>query len=348
MSGLPILDRDAVLDGFKRDSEHRRYLAMYSSWLGGVVIDPSFMVVPVDDHIVHRGDGVFEAIRVVEGRIYALDAHLERLMRSASGIGLKVEHSVADMKQVCRETVAIARESAGAKGTAPASELMIRLFLSRGYGSFTPNPYDTKGSQIYLVVTEFKPVAEKQVKAGVRAAVSNEEVKSSRYAAIKSCNYLQNVMMRKEAADRGFDYTIGVDPRGQLTEGPTENIAFVTAGGAFVSSDYKNTLRGITLARCEDLLLAASESELSRLGLREIQRRSLSADELSSAREILMVGTTLDALSVTEFGGRIVGDGRPGPVGSTLRAWLAMDQRGRSVNGLTSWADQPESERGNL
>ena len=122
------------------------YLAMYSTWWGGIVKDPGMMIVPIDDHLVHRGDGVFEAIKVVEGRAFLLEDHLLRLQSSAEQIGIKLPVDLEEMKKIIFATTI----AAGVK------DAVLRLYISRGPGGFTTNPYDSISSQMYLVVTSLK------------------------------------------------------------------------------------------------------------------------------------------------------------------------------------------------
>ena len=65
------------------------FYAMYSSVLGGIVTDPAFMVLPLDDHMVHRGHAVFDTAMIVNGKLYQLDAHFARLLRSAEYRGVR-------------------------------------------------------------------------------------------------------------------------------------------------------------------------------------------------------------------------------------------------------------------
>src|SRR5712671_7821526 len=86
-----------------RESVHARatnFYAMYSSVLGGIVTDPAFMVLPLDDHMVHRGHAVFDTAMIVNGKLYQLDAHLERLLRSAEMARLQLPHTPEQLRQI--------------------------------------------------------------------------------------------------------------------------------------------------------------------------------------------------------------------------------------------------------
>ena len=85
-TSLRILSDQDVLAQLKqlREKQPVNYTAFYSSHLGGIVTDPALMVVPFDDHMVHRGHGIFDTAGIVNGKIYDLDAHLDRFLKSAS------------------------------------------------------------------------------------------------------------------------------------------------------------------------------------------------------------------------------------------------------------------------
>src|SRR5437867_173491 len=84
--------------------------AMYSSVLGGIVTDPAFMVLPLDDHMVHRGHAVFDTAMIVNGKLYQLEAHLERLLRSAEMARLQLPHTPAQLRQIIVDTAAASRQ----------------------------------------------------------------------------------------------------------------------------------------------------------------------------------------------------------------------------------------------
>jgi 4-amino-4-deoxychorismate lyase len=271
---IPVLSRNEVYIKNQELNPKRPYLAMYRSDLNGIVTDPDLMFVPIDDHIVHRGDGVFEAIKCIDGKIYALERHLDRLFISAQTVGLKIPFSKTELFDICTETTSVGLQAqdqflkqvlpdpkvkmsshqevqmtGGGRAKSFAGNCLLRLFVSRGPGSFTPNPYDTLGERVYLVITKFAPVSEEKYRTGVTAAASQIEVKAQFYAQVKSCNYLPNVMMKKEAVDRGVDFSIGIDENGYVAEGPTENFAMISNEGHLVVPEFSRILRGVTLLR---------------------------------------------------------------------------------------------------
>src|SRR6187401_3735060 len=103
---IQILTADDVLARFKqlRSKQPVNYVAFYSSQLGGIVTDPALMVIPFDDHMVHRGHGIFDTAGIVNGRIYDLDAHLDRFLKSAERSKLKLPGTRAEMRDIIVRT----------------------------------------------------------------------------------------------------------------------------------------------------------------------------------------------------------------------------------------------------
>lgn len=291
------------------------YLAMYSSWWGGIITEPSAMVVPVDDHLVHRGDGVFEAIKVINGKIFLLNEHMARLQTSAEKIALALPYSLNEMIDIMKQTLAAAK----------TQNALLRLYISRGPGGFTTNPYECLGSQMYLVVTEFKPVAAEKYARGVHIGRSAIPVKESWLATTKTCNYLPNVMMKKESVDRKLDFTIGFDQQNFLTESSTENIVIVDKNGNLVRPFLRNILKGTTMVRAFELAKKLQEQGL----IRDILEKDITEDDLIRASEVMMIGTTLDVLPVTRYEDKELGQGdyrgQVGPVAKALLALLRTD-----------------------
>lgn len=288
------------------------YLAMYSTWLGGIVQSPRWMMVPVDDHMVHRGDAVFEAFKAVDGRIYLLNEHLERLERSAKAIHLKIPLNREEIIAVIKKLVEVAGQP----------KLIFRLYLSRGPGGFTTNPYESIGAQLYIVATKASANKESVYQSGVKVARSEVPMKDDWLATVKSCNYLPNVLMKKEAIDRGVDFTVNFDPEYGLGEGSTENIALVTAKDELIFPPFDKVLRGTTLSRLEVLA-----KDLVTKGLiNHVGERSVGLEDIRQAKEMFMVGTTLDVLPVTEFDGQKVGSGQVGPVAKACLELIRRDQ----------------------
>jgi len=312
---IQVLSFDTVIDRLIAGKKpyHSNYRAMYSSWYGGIVTDPQLMLVPLDDHLVHRGDGIFEAFLCLGGNMYLLDRHLDRLERSASFAQLRLPVSRSELVNILKITVR-------ASGF---SDAMIRIFVSRGPGGFSTDPYEPPASQLYVMVAAAKfPPAERYLK-GATLATSRIPVKKSYFANVKSCNYLPNVMMHKEALDSGVDFTVSVDEQGHLAEGSTANIALVTTERVLLTPRFERILQGTTVSRVLELAeTLVAEGELAKLAQADI-----TPQQAYQAAEILMCGTTLDTMPVVTYDGHAIGDGQPGPICRRLRDLLREDQQ---------------------
>ena len=210
MSDISILTPENILKNLRNNQNpfFKDYFAFYSSWLGGITKDPYLMLVPMDDRIVTRGDGVFETMKAVNKSVYLLDEHLDRFFHSAKQIGLVPCFDQHQIKNIILETLKIAAEPSNPDQNPdqnPEINFMIRAFISRGPGNFTANPYEPVGAQFYCVITRFHHVPKEKYEQGVTIGPSEIATKPSWLAKIKSCNYLPNVLMRKEAIDKKLD-----------------------------------------------------------------------------------------------------------------------------------------------
>lgn len=308
MSTIEILNPSQIWERIqqKNNAFQAGYYAFYSSWYGGIVKDPHFLMCPLDDHMVHRGDAVFEAIKTVGRQVFLMDPHIDRLFVSAEKIGLKPRWSKAEIKDIILQTLKAADQS----------ETLIRLFLSRGPGGFTTNPYDPAGTELYIVITELKLLPAAKYQAGVHIGRSEIPVKETWMAQVKSCNYLPNVMMKKEAVDRKLDFTVSFDRDGFLTESSTENIVIVDTDGVITQPELRNILKGTTMTRALDIAQASGK---------KIAHRNLTEKDLISAKEVMMIGTTLDVLPVTKYENQIIADGKVGPLSIWLKSQIEAD-----------------------
>jgi 4-amino-4-deoxychorismate lyase len=282
------------------------YYAFYSSWFDGIVKNPQMMLLPIDDHMVHRGDAVFEAMKAEGRSVYLMNEHLSRLFDSASKISLQPPFPLAKMKEVILETLRAADHD----------NAVIRLYMSRGPGNFSVNPYDSTQSQLYVVVTKLVPPAENKYKNGVIIGKSEIPAKPSWMAKIKSCNYLPNVLMKMEAVDRKVDFVVGVDSHGNITESATENIMIVDPHGTLVHPVLDQILRGTTMIRTCEL---ARENGIA------VDIRDISVEDLQSASEAIITGTTLNVLPVVKFENIEISDGKPGRIAQKLNHLLVND-----------------------
>jgi len=296
-----------------REPGRSKYLAMYSSVFGGVVIDPALMVLPLDDHMVHRGDGVFEALECVNGYLYNLEAHLDRLQRSARLISLDLPFDLEVIRKIIIETVAVAA----------VKDCLLRVFVSRGLGGFSCKPTECKKSNLYVIVLKGDAVPERFYKEGASAITSKIFAKTHFFAQVKSCNYLPNVLVHLEAYRNKVDFAVMLDPQGYITEGATESVGMVNKQKIFIYPRLDNILKGTTLLRAVELA-----KELIKTGeLKKISSEDISREEAYSSSEILIFGTAINVVPIVKYDGKIVGSGKPGHVFRRLSELFQKDRK---------------------
>ena len=310
---LKVLSRDEI---FSKEPEWRvpggsKYFSMYSSVFGGVVTDPALMVLPVDDHMVHRGDGIFEAFKCVNGYIYNLGAHLARLQKSAELISLNLPFDLDTIRKIIIETVAIGG----------VRDCMIRVFVSRGLGGFDCAPKECPKSNLYVIAMEAWTTPEYFYTEGVSAITSKIPVKPAFFAQVKSCNYLPNVLVDMEAEQNKAEFAIMVDPEGYLAEAATENVAIVNEEKIFMYPKFDHILKGTSLLRgaqlAKDLIKAGD--------LKGISQVNISRENAYKSSEMLLFGTGPNVLPIVKYDGKPIGTGKPGSVFRRLAELFQKD-----------------------
>lgn len=308
-------DFPEILESTRRDFQ-KNYFAMYSSHLGGIVTDPVLMLMPVDDHVVHRGDGIFETFKCLDGRIYNMKAHLDRLVGAVRNLAYQTPCSLEETALIVVDTV-----RAGGR-----RNCLVRILVSRGPGGFGVNPYECPRAHLYVTATALPPSFMKAHPGGARVVTSAVPIKPAFFAGIKACNYLPNVLMKKEAVDAGVDFAAGFDEQGCLAEGATENFGIVTKDRRLLFPSLDRILPGTTMLRVAEL----AKTLVNDGKLRGIEFTVIPRQQVLTAAEVLIVGTTPDVTAVVEFDGRAVGDGRPGPIQQALASLLDRDMTGNS------------------
>ncbi|MFA7257564.1 MAG: aminotransferase class IV, partial [Kiritimatiellales bacterium] len=217
--------------------------AMYSSLTGGMTTDPALMMIPADDHLPQRGDGVFESLKCLNGQLYNAEAHFARLELSCKGIGMELPCPRAELLEIICATI-----RAGGQ-----HDCLIRILVSRGTENMGIDPILCKGPALYVVIYRYTARLENGKLKPARAALSKIPIKPPELAVIKTCNYLPNVLMKLEANRRGLDFVISVDPNGNLGEGATENIGILTPENELLLPTPEFVLSGTTARRALEL-----------------------------------------------------------------------------------------------
>ena len=286
-------------------------LAFYEHRIGAVGRDPRLMLLPLDDHLAHRGDGIFETIKYVDGRMYRLDKHLERMRTSAEGIYLEPPCSWEEIRALILAVAGAGEETTG----------QMRVLLGRGPGSFGIDPAESPVPSLYIAAYRFTPNPESWYEKGLKGFRTGIPAKQGYLARIKNANYLPNVLMIREARERGKDVPFCFDEDGYLAESAIANICLVNSDGVLEVPEFTNALPGTTVKRALELLDGKVTHRMRRITEADIARAS----------EVLMLGTGPDCVAVVDYEGQRIGDGKQGPVCALLRALIREDIRATGV-----------------
>lgn len=310
-----MLSANEVLDQLRalRSRQPVKYTAFYSSQLGGIVTDPALMVLPFDDHMVHRGHGIFDTAGIVNGKIYDLDAHLDRFLGSAERSKLKLPGSREEMRDIIIKTTAASGRRDGS----------IRYWLSSGPGSLDLAPVAGADPGFFVMIFPGLVYPEKWKTEGVRVMTTTYPIKPALYAITKTTNYLPNVLMQMEAKAAGFDNGVFIDHDGHVGESSNMNVAFVTRDRVFVHPKFDHILSGCTSMR----LLELAKTLVKQGTLKDVKVADVTLAEALAASEMLLVGSSVKVAGIVQWDAHKIGDGKPGPIASALLDLLEEDMR---------------------
>jgi 4-amino-4-deoxychorismate lyase len=316
MQAVPVLSQDDVLTKLRttvHPAAAQQYFALYSSILGGIVTDPALMVIPFDDHMVHRGHAIFDTAAIVNGMMYQLEAHLNRFERSASMARIPLPFPRGQMREIILET-------AGASGQRDAA---VRYWASVGPGGFGLAPSECVGSSFHVMIYAASKTPASTYAEGLRFITSSIPIKPPYFARCKSTNYLPNVLVVMEAKDKGADNGIFIDAHGMIGESSNMNVAFVTRDRVLRHPTFDAILAGCTVTR----VLELARKLVDNGQLKDIVVADVSTEEARQAAEMLLVGSSVHVAPITQWDGQPVGDGKPGPIAKALLELIEMDMR---------------------
>ncbi|MBI5000210.1 MAG: branched-chain-amino-acid transaminase [Euryarchaeota archaeon] len=275
----------------------------YKVFIDGKYYPKSEAKISVYDHGLLYGDGIFEGIRAYDGNIFKLDAHVDRLYESAKTIMLNIPMSIDEMKNACAEAVR----------TNGLRDAYLRVMVTRGRGDLGLDPRKCKKASVIIIVDNIKMFDEKWYQSGLEVAIvsTTRNFADALSPKVKSLNYLNNVMGKIEANNMGVAEGIMLNTNGYITEGTGENIFVVKKGVLRTPPTYDGALEGITRNAIIDIVHS--------LGM-TCEKKTLTRHDLYNADECFLTGTAAEVMPVVKIDGRIVHDGKPGPVYKKLLA----------------------------
>jgi branched-chain amino acid aminotransferase len=272
-------------------------------YIDGKYYDEKNARISVLDHGLLYGDGVFEGIRSYNGRVFKLSEHIDRLYCSAKAILLAIPMTRQELVQA---VLAACRRNQVRDG-------YIRLVVTRGVGSLGLNPTHCQKPSVIIIAGKIQlyPAALYQRGLKIITVPTARNSHSALDPAIKSLNYLNNILAKIEALNGGCDEAIMLNAQGFVAECTGDNIFMVKGGQLFTPPLSAGALHGIT----RGVVL-----ELARENGMAVSEPNLTRYDLFNADECFLTGTGAEIIAVVQIDGRTVGNGKPGPVTRQLVA----------------------------
>jgi len=271
-------------------------------WLDGKLVDEKDAKISVFDHGLLYGDGVFEGIRVYNSRVFELDAHIRRLYDSAKAIRLEIPMSRSELISAVEKTV----EANG------VIDGYIRLLVTRGVGTLGLNPFICEDSRLIIIADNIQLYPEELYEKGMKV-ISATTVRNHPLAIppqVKSMNYLNNILAKIEALDNDVPEAIMYNHEGYVAEATGDNVFIVRDGVIYTPPAEAGSLEGITRGIVIEL---AKEENF------EVVEKNLTRFDLYVCDEFFLTGTAAEVIGIVEIDGRVIGDGKPGPITKLLR-----------------------------
>lgn len=282
-------------------------------YVNGEFVPESEARISVLDHAVLYGDGVFETVAAWSGRIFKLDAHVDRFYRSMAAVVLDPP---TDRKQLCNLIIEAVRRN-------NLQQAYVKWIATRGSNG---KPLMDPDGCISNLIILAQPYIHHAAPAGLKVKTVAVRRPSGQVLDphIKSLNYLNLVLAKIEAKSAGANQALILDLYGRVCEAPGFNV--FTVNGKTLRTPVHDILAGITR---ETVIELAAESGLS------VEACDLELYDAYTAEEIFFCSTAGGLLPVTELDGRVIGNGKPGPVFDMLsKAYhdlLASDRYGTNV-----------------
>jgi len=266
-------------------------------FIDGKYYDGRAAKISVFDHGLLYGDGVFEGIRAYHGRVFKLREHIDRLFCSAKAILLNIPmahaHLMHAVVEACRKN--------------KIHDGYIRLVVTRGIGTLGLNPNRCKNPSVIIIADKIQlyPPAFYQKGMEIVTVPTTRNLHSALNPAIKSLNYLNNILAKIEANQAGCEEAVMLNAEGFVAECSGDNLFIVKKGVLLTPPLSAGALygitRGVVMELAEEEGLTVSEPNLTRY-------------DLFNADECFLTGTGAEIVPVVKIDGRVVGTGKPGPI----------------------------------
>lgn len=287
-------------------------------YVDGKYYDEAQAKVSVFDHGLLYGDGIFEGIRAYNGRVFKLKEHVDRLYASAKAILLTIPLSPAAMTRAVVETCRRNKIRDG----------YVRLLVTRGVGTLGLNPNRCKKGSVIIIAGKIQLYPEQYYQKGMEIVTvpTTRNLHNALNPAIKSLNYLNNILAKIEANNAGVEEAVMLNAEGFVAECTGDNLFIVKDGALLTPPLSAGALYGIT----RRIVMELAVEEGCRVG-----EPSLTRYDLFNADECFLTGTGAEIVPVVKIDGRVIGRGR---VGRLTRKLVARYHALTQVSGEPIYA----------
>lgn len=272
-------------------------------YMNGEFVRKEDAKVSVYDHGFLYGDGVFEGIRSYNGNVFRLEEHLERLYDSAKSVMLEIPHTFEEMTKLVVETL---RRN-------ELTDAYIRLIVSRGVGNLGIDPLTCAKPSVIVIAEALSLFPKSLYDNGIEiVSVATRRNRSDVLSPkVKSLNYMNNILVKIEANLAGVSEALMLNDQGYVAEGSADNIFIVRKNKILTPPGYVGALEGIT--RNAIMEVAAQKGY-------DVQEGVFTRHDVYVADEVFLTGTAAEVIAVIKVDGRVIGEGKPGPVTNDLLA----------------------------
>ena len=259
--------------------------------------------VSVFDHGLLYGDGVFEGIRAYNGRVFKLKEHIDRLYYSAKAILLNIPVTPAEMMKATIETIRVNK----------LRDCYVRLVVTRGVGNLGLNPRSCPKACVIIIAGKIQLYPAELYARGmdIVTVATTRNHHNAVNPAIKSLNYLNNILGKIEANNAGVEEAVMLNGEGFVAECTADNLFIIKNGAVFTPPLSAGALYGIT---------RGTVVEIARACGMEVTEPNLTRYDLYNADECFITGTGAEIMPVIKIDGRVIGSGKPGPLTTKLIA----------------------------
>ncbi len=270
-------------------------------YMNGEFVKKEDAKISVYDHGFLYGDGVFEGIRSYNGNVFRLEEHLERLYDSAKSVMLEIPHTFEEMTQLVVETL---RQN-------KLKDAYIRLVVSRGVGNLGLDPFSCAEPNVIVIAEPLSLFPKALYDSGIEiVSVASRRSRSDVLSPkVKSLNYMNNILVKIEASLAGVSEALMLNDQGYVAEGSADNIFIVRKNKLLTPPGYVGALEGIT--RNAIMEVAAEKGY-------QMEEGVFTRHDVYVADEVFLTGTAAEVIAVIKVDGRVIGDGKPGPVTNDL------------------------------